>query len=155
MDPHEITAISVGVVTAVVFILTFLMGDIVGVIIEARSKRQWRRIGQEMGFEFYGTKTRNSSLSKFFLSKVIGPETDESAFCYCDLLKTLTGRVGRLKVLIADFTVWNLHTRGPLVYRVVLCLLTGEGLLLLNPLAIARRNSVLIPGFRLTQTLRE
>ena len=113
MGTPETNTVMISIACGIVFITAFLAGDIVGIIIEARTTRRWRDAAKKIGFEFIGWRTRYASLSEFFLPKLSRFRPKESPFYYGEALKTLKGTVQGFDVAITDFTVWNLHIRGP------------------------------------------
>ncbi len=155
MDTGGSLSIPVTVACAVVFLVTFLIGDVAGFIIEAKTTRRWRNASRVMGFKFDGEKKRCRSLSRLFLPKLLWPGTEESAFCYGQVLQSLKGRVRDFDTLITDFTVWNYFTRGPLVYRATVCVVSGDRIALPGQMVVLKPSSLLLTGFGMTPTLRE
>jgi hypothetical protein len=155
MDTEGLLSVLVTVACAVIFLVTFLIGDVAGFLIEAKTTRRWRNASDAMGFEFDGEKKRCRSLSRLFLPKLLWPGTEESAFCYGEVLQSVRGRVRDFDTLITDFTVWNFFTRGPLVYRATVCVVSGDRITLPGQLVVLKPSSLLLPGYRMTPTLRE
>lgn len=148
------TALS-GALCVIVFAASFLAGDVAGLLIERKWKRQWQEVATKMGFEFYGQRTRWPALSNFLLPKLLLPGMKESAFCYGEALKTLRGKVGEFDVTITDFAVWNFYSRSSLVFRAPVFLFKKEGAGPLDSMAAVRARSILLNGFRLNPVLRE
>lgn len=153
METQPLQAITYGVGFAVVFLLAFFAGDVAGLVIEWRNSRRWREVGEGMGFEFDGRRKKNPSLSKAILPKLLLPNTQESAFIYGEALKTLSGKIGGFEVLITDFTVWNYFTRGPLIFRAIVCVVTTDTPLPAD-LGVVKSSSLFLHGFCLTRSLR-
>jgi len=154
MSAPETQTVMYSIVCSIVFITAFLAGDIVGIIIEARTTRRWRDAAKKIGFEFISRRTRCPSLSEFFLPKLSRFRPKESPFYYGEALKTLKGTVRGFKVAITDFTVWNLHMRGPLIFRGVVCLVTGEGVNLPEQMGLVKPSSIFLIGFGWNRMLR-
>jgi hypothetical protein len=142
------------IASTIVFILAFLAGDIAGIIIEARTTRRWRDAANKIGFEFIGSKLRCPALSEFFLPKLSRFRPKESPFYYGEALNTLKGTVQGFEVAITDFTVWNLYMRGPLIFRGVVCLVSGEGINLPEQIGLVKPSSIFLAGFGWNRLLR-
>jgi hypothetical protein len=147
MEPNGSTGIFFGIVLVALFAVSFLAGDIAGIIIERTSARKWRTAAEKMGFDFYGRKRRAHSLSDIFLPKLLFPEAQETAFSYCQIMKSLTGRLQEINISINDLTVWDYHTRGPMIYRAVVCRADGFRAEIASTIGLVRTGSVLFYGF--------
>jgi len=154
MSTPETQTVLYSIVCGVVFIAAFLAGDLAGIIIEARTTRRWRDAAKRIGFEFIGHRTRYPSLSEFFLPKLSRFRPKESPFYYGEALKTVSGTVQGFDVAITDFTVWNLHMRGPLIFRGVVCLVTLEGINLPEQMGLVKSSSIFLDGFTWNRMLR-
>jgi hypothetical protein len=154
MSTPETQTVIYSIVCGAVFIAAFLAGDVAGIIIEARTTRRWRDAAKRIGFEFIGHRTLWPSLSEFFLPKLSRFRPKESPFYYGEALKTLKGKVQGFDVAITDFTVWNLHMRGPLIFRGVVCLVTGEGINLPEQVGLVKSSSIFLDGFTWNRILR-
>jgi hypothetical protein len=154
MDTDQLVHLLVVVACGLIFITTFLAGDIAGAFIEARWKKRWRAVGEKMGLAFDGTRRRDPALSELLLSKIVFPGTKESAFCYGETLKTLNGTVQGFDVVITDFLVWDFLVRGPLVFRATVCVVTGEGIEFPAEAQLVRSSSTLFRGFASNRSLR-
>ncbi len=155
MEATEPAGILYGAAIVVLFAVSFLAGDIAGIIIERQSAQKWRIAAGKMGFEFDGRKRRSHSLSEIFLPRLLFPEAQETAFSYCQILKSVSGRVQGLDLSINDFTVWDFHTRGPVIYRAVLCIINGDEIELPGPICVAKSGSTLFYGFQQDKALKE
>jgi hypothetical protein len=156
MDPQGSTVqFLITVACVVVFLTTFFIGDVAGYLIEARTTRRWRTASIAMGFTFNEQKTRCPSLSRLFLPKLLWPGTKESPFCYGQVMQSLHGKARELDTLIADFTVWNYFTRGPLVYRATVCVISGHRIALPGQMAVLKPSSLLLQGFVRSNILRQ
>ncbi|MBI5571291.1 MAG: hypothetical protein HY914_15210 [Desulfomonile tiedjei] len=154
MDTDQLVHLLVAAACGLIFITTFLAGDIAGAFIEARWKKKWRAVGEKMGLVFDGTRERSPALSELLLPKVIFPGTKESPFCYGEILKTLRGTVQGFNVVITDFLVWDYLVRGPLVFRSTVCIVTGEGIEFPAEAHLVRSSSTLFRGFASNRSLR-
>jgi hypothetical protein len=154
MGTPETQTVMYPIASAIVFIATFLAGDIAGIIIEKRTNRRWKNAANRMGFEFDGRRGRYPSLSAFFLPKLSRFRTKESPFYYGEVLKRLKGTVQGFDVAITDFTVWNLHMRGPLIFRGVVCLVTGQGINVPEHMGLVKPSSIFLNGFGWNRMLR-
>jgi hypothetical protein len=150
-EPHTVMY---SIVCGIVFVSAFLAGDIAGIIIEKRTNQRWKNAALKMGFEFDGRKGRYSSLSQFFLPKLTRFHQKESAFSYGEVLKRLKCNINGFDVAITDFTVWDYHIRGPLIFRGVVCLVTAEDIDLPDQLGLVKSSSTFIEGFRWNSMLR-
>ena len=147
MGTPETQTVMYPIAYGIVFIAAFLAGDIAGIIIEARTTRRWRDAAKKIRFEFIGRKTRYPSLSEFFLPKLSRFRPKESPFYYGEALKALKGTAQGFDVAITDFTVRNLHMRGPLIFRGVVCLVTGGGINLPEQIGLVKPSSIFLNGF--------
>ncbi|MBI5252655.1 MAG: hypothetical protein HY912_24430 [Desulfomonile tiedjei] len=155
METTEPTGILFGIACVLLFAVSFLAGDIAGIIIERQSARKWRHAAEQMGFVFDGRKRRSHSLSEFFLPKLIFPGAEETAFSFGQVMKSISGRVQGLELAINDLTVWDYHTRGPVIYRAVVCTIGGDGINLPGPIGLVKIRGVLFYGFNLDKSLKE
>lgn len=155
MTMNEPEGILFGIAIILLFGLTFLAGDIAGLFIERQGARKWRMAAEKIGFEFDGEKKRSPSLSKIFLPKLLYPEAEETAFSYVQVMKSISGRVDGLDISINDFTVWDFHTRGPVIYRAVVCTINTGPVELPAPIGMVKIGSVLFYGYGLDKTLKE
>lgn len=155
MGVEESSGAMLGIAYAVVFLATFLAGDIAGLMIEARTTRHWRGAAEKMGMDFYGRRTRWPALSQFLVPKLFPFMQGESPFLYGESLNTLRGAVQGFEVTIADFAVWNYHVRGPLVFRGVVCVVRAAGVDLPDQTALVKASSIFLHGFRWSRPLRE
>jgi len=144
-----------GTAYVAVFLITFLAGDIAGLMIEARTTRRWRNAAEKMGFEFDGRKRRRPSMSRFFLPKLFPLAAGETAFLYCEALQALRGLVQGFEVTIADLAVWNYHVRGPLVFRGTVCVVKSHGIDLPSQTGLVKASSTFLRGFQWSCPLRE
>ena len=154
MNTDTLVHLFVAAGCGIIFITTFLAGDIAGALIESRMKKRWSRFGKKMGLAFDGSKARCPSLSKLFLPKIVFPGTKESAFCYGETLKTLKGTVQGLDVVIADFSVWDLYVRGPLIFRMTVCIVSGDGVEFPAQASLVHLSSTMLHAFALSRDLR-
>jgi hypothetical protein len=155
MEANESTGVFFGIVLIALFVASFLAGDIAGIIIERHSARKWRIAAEKLGFEFDGRKRRAQSLSEIFLPKLLFPEAQETAFSFCQIMKSLSGGLQGLNISINDLTVWDYHTRGPMIYRSVVCIINGYDAELTGPIGLVRIGSILFNGFGQDKTLKE
>jgi len=155
MDTNELTTTLFAVACVIVFAATLLAGDIAGLIIEAQSARRWRMAAERMGFAFDGRKRKSHSLSELFLPTLIFPGAKETAFSYGQVMKCLKGQVQGFDLSISDFSVWDFPTRGPVIYRAVICVIKREGIELPGPLGLVKVRGVLSGGLRLNERLKE
>ncbi|HMK36604.1 MAG TPA: hypothetical protein VK463_16135 [Desulfomonilaceae bacterium] len=153
MDIEHVPSVLVGAICLVVFVAAFLAGDIAGLLIEAKMAESWRKVAGSMGFEFDGVKRKCPSLSGFILPKLLLPGTTESAFVYGQVLKSMKGKVEEFEVRITDFTIWNFFTRGPLVFRAVVCVLKADPVFPC-PVAVVKGSSSFLQGFASSSDLR-
>jgi hypothetical protein len=154
MDTPGSANFLVTVACVVVFLTTFFIGDIAGYLIEAKTTRRWKNTSIAMGFTFNEQKTRCPSLSRLFLPKLLWPGNKESPFCYGQVMQSLRGKVREFDTLIADFTVWNFFTRGPLIYRATVCVVSGRRIALPGRMVVLKPSSLLLPGYVRSNTLR-
>lgn len=155
MEANESTGVFYGIVLIALFAVSFLAGDIAGILIERHSARKWRISAEKMGFEFDGRKRRAHSLSEFFLPKLLFPAAQETAFSFCKIMKSLSGLPQGFNISINDLTVWDYHTRGPMIYRSVVCIIKGCDLQLTGPIGLVKIGSILLYGFGQDKTLKE
>jgi hypothetical protein len=155
MDTNGLTTTLFAVALFMVFAATFLAGDIAGLVIEAQSARRWRMAAERMGFEFDGHKRKSHSLSELFLPTLIFPGAKETAFSYGQVMKCLKGRVQGFDLSISDFTVWDFPTRGPVIYRAVICVIRRDGIELPGPISLVKARGVLSTGLSMNETLKE
>ncbi|AFM27397.1 hypothetical protein [Desulfomonile tiedjei] len=155
METNGSTGVFFGIVLIALFAISFLAGDIAGIIIERHSARKWRIAAEKMGFEFDGRKRKAHSLSEIFLPKLLFPEAQETAFSFCQIMKSLSGRSQRFNISINDLTVWDYHTRGPIIYRSVVCMIKGYDFEIIGPIGLVRIGSILSYGFGQDKTLKE
>lgn len=151
LEPHTVIY---SIVCGIVFVSAFLAGDVAGIIIEKRTNLRWKNAARKIGFEFDGRRGRYSSLSQFFLPKLSRFHQKESAFNYGEVLKRLKGNVNGLDIAITDFTVWDYHVRGPLVFRGVVCLVTAQDIDLPEQLGLVKTSSTFFEGFSWNRMLR-
>ncbi len=154
MGTFETHTVIFSILCGMVFVAAFLAGDVAGLIIETRMTRRWRDAAENIGFEFIGHRTRHPSLSEFFLPKLSRFRPKESPFYYGEALKTLKGTVQGFDVAITDFTVWNLHMRGPLIFRGVVCLVTAHNINLPEQIGLVKSSSIFLDGFGWNRMLR-
>jgi hypothetical protein len=154
MGTLEIHTVMFSILCGIVFVATFLAGDVAGIIIENRMSQRWKDAAQKIGFEFDGRRGRYPSLSQFFLPKLSRFHQRESAFSYGEVLKRLKGNVNGFDVAITDFTVWNFHTRGPLIFRGVVCLVTAEDVSFPEQTGLVKPSSIFFEGFSWNRMLR-
>ena len=154
MSTPETQTVMYPIACGIVFIATLLAGDVAGNIIEARTTQRWRDAAKQIGFQFIGSRLRCPALSEFFLPKLSRFRPKESPFYYGEARNTLKGTVQGFDVAITDFTVWNLHVRGPLIFRGVVCLVTGEGINLPEQMGLVKSSSIFLDGFGWNRKLR-
>jgi hypothetical protein len=154
MESHTVTTTLIGFLAFLVFIVTFLAGDVAGFLIEARWRRQWKAVAERIGFQFSGTRTRFPELSELVIPRLIGRGVKGSAFCYGEALKGLWGTVKGFDVVVADFAVWNYQVRGPLVFRGVACVVRWQRNELPGQVAVVRLRSLALDGFMSSPSFR-
>jgi hypothetical protein len=150
-EPH---AAIYSILCGIVFVSAFLAGDVAGIVIEKRMNRRWRKAAKKIGFEFNGHKTLCPSLSKFFLPKLSRFHRKESVFSYGEALKTLKGTIQGFDVVVTDFAAWNLHVRGPLIFRGIVCLVTAQDGNLPEDTGLVKTSSTFFAGFSWDRMLR-
>jgi hypothetical protein len=155
MNTAELPAVWSGVLCAIIFTVALVAGDVAGLFIERKWRRQWEKIADKMGFKFYGRRSRWPALSNFLLPKLLLPGQRDSAFCYGEALKTLTGRVGGFDVTITDFAVWNFYSRSSLVFRAPVFLFKKDGATMPSGMALVKNKSMLLNGFGMSPGIRE
>jgi hypothetical protein len=144
-----------GILCIIVFFVTVFLGDIAGLIIEAKNRRSWHIASHSIGLGFDGQRRRLPSLSGMILPWVIGADIEESAFSYGESLKKVSGRVDGLRVAITDFAIWDFHTRCPLVFRGVVCVVRGAGVRFPGKISLVKNNSHMLHSFRVSDSFRE
>ncbi|MEW6347984.1 MAG: hypothetical protein AB1646_02900 [Thermodesulfobacteriota bacterium] len=148
MVANELLGFALGIVCALVLAVFFLLGDIVGLVVETRLTRRWEIMSERMGLAFDGGTEPCRSLSELLVPKLTGPGVEQSAFCYGESLRSLQGSIGHAALRIHDFAVWNFHIRGPLVFRAIVCVVETDRAAPNGECTVVCRSSVLADGFR-------
>ncbi len=154
MVANELLAFAVGIICALVLAVSFLLGDIVGLLVESRLSRRWEIMTEKLGLEFDSRREKYGSLSELLLPKLIAPGVEQSAFCYGESLRSLHGTIKGTKLRISDFAVWDFHTRGPLLFRAILCVAEKDGTSFDRGFSVVKPVSILADGFRRSPELR-
>ncbi|MFH0826118.1 MAG: hypothetical protein V2B18_25485 [Pseudomonadota bacterium] len=155
MDFDKLFPTLFGILCVCVFLVTFFLGDVVGWMIEAKLTRRWRRSAAKTGLSFDARRERRPFISSLLLPKIIAQGVRESVFTYGESLKTIRGTLRGFQVMISDFSIWDFHTRGPLIYRAVICVVHWDSFTQPDPIDVVRLTSILLHGFRLDQSFRE
>ena len=143
------------VLCTTVFVLTLFMGEIVGLIIEARNTRRWRNASYSIGFGFDARRRRLPSVSRVVLPAVTVPREIPSALVYGESRQELNGNIEDFGVKITDFSAWDYFNRYPLVFRGVLCVVTRRGLSVPGRIMLVNWRTYLVDGLRVSDTFRE
>lgn len=144
-----------GILFAVIFVLTVFLGEIVGLLIEARYRKRWRNAAHSIGFGFDARKKRLPSVSRVVLPAVTVQREIPSALIYGESRNALQGNVEDFRVLVTDFTVWDFFNRCPLVFRGVLCAVKHEHIGLPGKVMVVNWRSYLVDGLRVSDSFRE
>jgi hypothetical protein len=151
----ELITMLIGVVCTAIFLVTFFLGEIVGLMVEAKGRRRWRSASYGIGFGFNARRRRLPSVSRVVLPAVTPFSENQSAFVYGESLKELNGRIEDFQVMITDFVAWNFFYRYPLAFRGVLCVVRRDGLKVPGNVTLVKWRSFLVDGFRVSDTLRQ
>lgn len=153
MDTAQIPSVLGTIILIAVFVVAFLIGDIAGLIIERKLSSRWRRVADLMSMEFLRRKSRSALISSMLLPRVIAYDVEESIFGYGESLRSMSGFVEGFPFSIYDFAIWNLHVRGPLVFRKVIAASQIRSSIN-GSVSLVKSSSDLAPGFSRNSSLK-